>query len=197
MLAFITLSGCSSKPEINLIQTQVEHVSQAQAWEMQGKLAIKTTQDKFSTNLYWMHTDTQDELRLTTMLGTTVLSLSNNRYGATLTLDGKTYQDKDAEHLLTRLTGWSIPMANLPLWITGQVTESDIVLSRDDQTRPQTVQALIGPNSWLVNFKRWQQQSGAELPHSIEISRDDIRIKIQINQWQALTNSHAKSNNRK
>ncbi len=194
ILALIALGGCSSKPKVDLTPTQVEHVSQAQAWEMQGKLAVKTAQDKFSTNLYWLHTDKQDELRLTTMLGTTVLSLNNDNNGATLILDGKTYQDKDAERLLTRLTGWSIPIANLPLWITGQVTENDIVLSRDDQARPQQVQAIIGSNSWLVDFKSWRQQSGAEVPRLIEISRDDIRLKIQINQWQAMTHSRNQLN---
>ncbi len=190
IFALIALSGCSSKLKISLTPIQVEHASQTKAWEMQGKLAVKTEQDKFSTNLYWLHTDKQDELLLTTMLGTTVLSLNSDSHGANLSLDGTEYQDKNAEHLLMRLTGWSIPLANLPLWLTGQVPNTDIILSRDNQNRPQMVQAIVGANSWLVNFKSWQQQSGAEIPRLIEISRDGIKLKIQITQWQALSNSH-------
>ncbi|MCG9697401.1 lipoprotein insertase outer membrane protein LolB [Shewanella sp. Isolate11] len=187
ILTLFILGGCSSKPDLNLVPIEVTHVSQTKAWEMQGKLAVRTPQDKFSTNLYWLHTDKQDELRLTTMLGTTVMSLSNNSSGASLTIEDKTYRDKDAERLLKRLTGWSIPIESLPLWITGQVADTDKVISTDEQTRPQLIQSTTGQQPWQVSFKRWQQQSGAELPQLLELSRENIRLKIQINQWQALT----------
>lgn len=186
ILSFIFISGCSTTIPDNLVPVSVEQVEQAQAWEMQGKLAVRTAEDKFSTNLYWLHTQTSDELKLTTMLGTTVLSLSSTAGDTLLELDGKTYTDTNAQRLLARITGWTIPIDALPLWITGQLSEGDKVMSQDSLNRPIK---LINSNqlpAWEVSFKSWQTQSDAELPRLLEINRDDIRLKIQVSKWQAL-----------
>ncbi len=186
ILSFIFISGCSTTIPDNLVPVSVEQVEQAQAWEMQGKLAVRTAEDKFSTNLYWLHTQTSDELKLTTMLGTTVLSLSSTNGDTLLELDGKTYTDTNAQRLLTRITGWTIPIDALPLWITGQLSDGDEVISQDALNRPIR---LINSNqlpAWKVDFNSWQIQSGAELPRLLDINRDDIRLKIQVSKWQAL-----------
>lgn len=182
----ILLQACSTRPPQNLVNVNVNHVSQAYAWEMQGKLAVRTEQDKFSTNLYWLHTPTRDRITLTTMLGTTVLSLTRDPSGSTLQLDGNTYQDSDPQRLLARLTGWSIPIDTLPLWITGQVSATDVVTKRDDAQRPISAHTHTATSPWQVQFKSWQQQSGAELPRLLDVNKDSIRLKIQVSQWQAL-----------
>ncbi|MCE9679036.1 lipoprotein insertase outer membrane protein LolB [Shewanella sp. AS1] len=201
LLPVFVLAGCSSQPKTNLVPTLVESVDQASAWEMQGKLALKTPQDKFSTNLYWLHSEQEDKLRLTSMLGTSLLSLDDSAKGATLMLDDKTYQAQDAEQLLQELTGWSIPINKLPLWITGQAGEKDLIISKDAQSRPKVMQSWTTENAanlpWQITFKRWQTQSGAELPRLLELTRGDLQLKIQINHWQALTDidtSHKYSN---
>ncbi|MEZ9198017.1 MULTISPECIES: lipoprotein insertase outer membrane protein LolB [unclassified Shewanella] len=186
ILSFIFISGCSTTIPDNLVPVSVEQVEQAQAWEMQGKLAVRTADDKFSTNLYWLHTQTTDELKLTTMLGTTVLSLSSTDGDTLLELDGKTYTDNNAQRLLTRITGWTIPIDALPLWITGQLSEGDEVISQDSLSRPIQLLNSNQLPAWKVDFKSWQTQSGAELPRLLDINRSDIRLKIQVSKWQAL-----------
>ncbi|MGS0690162.1 lipoprotein insertase outer membrane protein LolB [Shewanella sp. 0m-4] len=186
ILSTIFISGCSTTIPDNLIPVSVNKVQQAKAWEMQGKLAVRTPQDRFSTNLYWLHSPERDELKLTTMLGTTVLSLSSYAGNATLEVDGKTYTDTDAQRLLTRVSGWSIPIESLPLWITGQLTPGDKLISTDNQGRPvKLVNAELLP-PWEVDFKSWQAQSGAEVPRLLNLQRGDIHLKLQLNQWQAL-----------
>ncbi|GIU47215.1 outer-membrane lipoprotein LolB [Shewanella algidipiscicola] len=195
LLTPLLLGGCASRSDIDLQDINVSHVEQAKAWEMQGKLAVKTRDDKFSTNLYWLHTPNRDQLRLTTMLGTTVMLLERDEDGAQLMIDGNTYQHHDAEQLLKRLTGWSIPIEHLPLWITGQVASSDLVIRYDNNHRPIQVQSTMTQTPWQVEFKSWQHQSGAQLPRLLELTRENIRLKMQINQWQALTNSTPSSDN--
>lgn len=186
ILSFIFISGCSTTIPDNLVPVSVEQVEQAQAWEMQGKLAVRTPDDKFTTNLYWLHTQTSDELKLTTMLGTTVLSLTSNQGDTELELDGKTYTDSNAQRLLTRITGWTIPIEALPLWITGQLSEGDKLISQDQHTRPMHVVNSNQLPAWNVYFKSWQTQSNAKLPRLLEIKRDDIQLRIQVSKWQAL-----------
>lgn len=189
LLTPLLLGGCASHSDIALQAVNVDHVKQAKAWEMQGKLAAKTRDDKFSTNLYWLHTPDSDQLRLTTMLGTTIMLLERDDNGARLMIDDNTYEHHDAEQLLKRLTGWSIPVEHLPLWITGQVSPTDQIVSYDNNHRPQRVQSTMTQAPWQVEFKSWQSQSGAQLPRTLELTREDVRLKIQINLWQALANS--------
>lgn len=185
LLCLSLLSGCSTTPT-NLVPTEVESVSNAQAWEMKGKLAIRTPNDNFSTNLYWLHTQSKDELKLTTMLGTTVLSLTSEQGVTRLNVDGKEYQHDNAQELLTNVTGWSIPVESLPLWITGQASADDLISAYDAQNRPTMLTTPSISPPWRVKFQQWQQQSGAEVPRMLELKRADLRLKIQVNQWQAL-----------
>lgn len=195
ILGIICISGCATTIPDNLVAVSVKQVQQAQAWEMQGKLAIRTSDDKFSTNLYWLHTQSSNELKLTTMLGTTVLSLKSAMGNTVLELDGKTYTDTDAQRLLTRITGWTIPIDALPLWITGQLSRDDEVISQDALNRPISIVNTTQLPAWKVDFKSWQTQSGAELPRLLDLKRDDIRLKIQISRWQALASEGASTTN--
>ncbi|MCL1146159.1 lipoprotein insertase outer membrane protein LolB [Shewanella sp. 10N.261.52.F9] len=186
ILSIFLISGCSTTIPDNLVPVSVNKVQQARAWEMQGKLAVRTPQDRFSTNLYWLHSPDRDELKLTTMLGTTVLSLSSQAGLVTLEVDGQTYQDTDAQRLLTRVSGWSIPLDSLPLWITGQLTQGDELISSDSQQRPIKIINAEQLPPWEVEFSSWQTQSGAEVPRLLKLQRDNLRLKLQLTQWQAL-----------
>jgi len=187
LLSIALLSACSTTPPTDLVPTQVNNVNEAQAWEIQGKLAVTTSEDKFSTNLYWLHSQDSNEIKLTTMLGTTVLSLSTAKGMAHLDVDGNVYQHKDAQQLLTQVTGWSIPIDDLPLWITGQVGQNNLILSQDAQNRPRSLITLNQSPAWQVEFVSWQTQSGAELPKLIKLQRGELKLKLQVNQWHALT----------
>ncbi|AQS39445.1 outer membrane lipoprotein LolB [Shewanella psychrophila] len=188
LLSLSLLSACTTTPT-NLVPIQVKKVSQANAWEMRGKLAVKTPEDNFSTNLYWLHTQAKNELKLTTMLGTTLLSLTTEHGMARLEVDGKTYEHHDAQQLLTNVTGWSIPVNALPLWITGQVSPDDEVSSFDEKNRPVSLFTPSETPPWQVDFLKWQHQSGAQIPRLLQLKRVDLRLKIQVNEWQALANS--------
>lgn len=191
------LSACATKIPDNLIPIQVNHVSQAPSWEMQGKLAVNTPDSKVSANLYWLHTPDSNELKLTTMLGTTVLSLTTRQGIAKLEVDGKVYEHNDAQKLLTEITGWSIPVDSLPLWITGQADNNDKIISQDEQLRPNVLLSLSDSPPWQVTFKSWQKQSGAQLPKLLQLTKSQLKLKIQINHWQALAAKAAPAYNQK
>ncbi|AZG74432.1 lipoprotein insertase outer membrane protein LolB [Shewanella livingstonensis] len=180
------LAGCSVTPSEDFTPINVTNAAQAKAWELQGKIAVKTAEEKFSTNLYWLHQPSANDLRLTTVLGTTVLTLKTNQGMATLDVDGKTYRDSNAQDLLTGISGWSIPLDSLPLWITGQIGSNDKIVSYNPDG---TIKQLISHDAqanWSVSFISWQQQGGALVPKLLKIEREDVQIKIQTNQWTAV-----------
>ncbi|MGL5358388.1 MAG: lipoprotein insertase outer membrane protein LolB [Shewanella sp.] len=183
------LPGCQTLPPVDdLSAITVSKASQAAAWELQGKLAIKTSADKLSANLYWRHTPRGDKLTLTTMLGTTVLTLHTTADSAQLEFDGKTYHDSNAERLLKRVSGWSIPLDALPLWIVGLAGPLDEIVERDGQAQPKELINQQTPPPWQVSFLSWQSQSGASVPRQLTLVREDLQLKLQLNQWQALGN---------
>lgn len=185
--ALLLLAGCETLPPMtDLSPITVADARQATAWELQGKLAIKTPDDKLSANIYWRHSEDRDELTLTTMLGTTVLTLNSTPNSAHLHIDGKDFRDDNAQRLLERVSGWSIPLADLPLWITGQIGPNDQVIVRDSQGKPKQLTNTQTPPPWQVAFLSWQSQSGASVPHQLKLERGDLQLKLQLNQWQAL-----------
>jgi outer membrane lipoprotein LolB len=181
----LLLGGCGITPQQELSPITVTEAKEASAWELQGKLAVRTPEEKFSTNLYWLHTGTRDELKLTTMLGTTVLSLISAQGKAVLEVDGKRFEDSDPQRLLDDISGWSIPLASLPLWITGQVGDSLVLVSNADGT-PRQLQSREETAPWLVDFVNWQRQSGAPVPAQLRLRRNELQLKIQLTHWQAL-----------
>ncbi len=191
LLSLSLLTACTTTPSY-LIPIDVENVTQAQSWEMKGKLAVRTPDDNLSSNIYWLHTEEKDELRLTTPIGTTVLTLVSQQGETLLDVDGKRYQHHDAQQLLNEVTGWSIPVDALPLWITGQVSPVDELLTSDEQQRPKRLVTPKYSPTWQVEFKSWQQQSGATIPRLLQLQRGELRLKLQINQWQALTTDNNK-----
>jgi outer membrane lipoprotein LolB len=186
LVAASLLSGCTSTLGEQYQTLNVSQSKQAKAWELQGKIAVKSPTDKFSTNLYWFHLGEENQLSLTTMLGTTVLTLNSKPGLARLEVDGKEYVDSNPQDLLEAVSGWSIPLDNLPLWITGQVGVNDEISAYHDDG---LIKSLISPapeHNWQVSFLSWQQQSGASVPKQIKIERAGVEVKIQINRWQAL-----------
>jgi outer membrane lipoprotein LolB len=180
------LTGCSVTPGEQYQSITVKDAAKAKAWELQGKIAVKSSNDKFSTNLYWFHLPKENQLTLTTVLGTTVLKLSAKPGFAKLEIDGKEFVDANAQDLLEAVSSWSIPINSLPLWITGQVGPNDKVTSFDTQGRIKTLSSPSAEGDWQVSFLSWQQQSGALIPKQIKVERTGVQVKIQINQWQAL-----------
>ncbi|MBR9729466.1 lipoprotein insertase outer membrane protein LolB [Shewanella intestini] len=183
---FTLLAGCSSFNHPQFTAVNVADITQAQNWELQGKIAVRSPSDKFSTNLYWFHQKSTDELRLTTVIGTNLLVLKRSDTGATLEANGETYHDKDPQALLDSMVTIHIPLARLPLWITGQASPQDTVVSHNDDGSIKQLTSNASGTQWQIKFNSWQQQNGTQIPRLITISSEKVQIKIQNNHWQAM-----------
>ncbi|MGI2258937.1 lipoprotein insertase outer membrane protein LolB [Shewanella sp. GXUN23E] len=187
------LTACVSKPDLPLVPSAIQNPAKAYAWEMTGKILVKTPDDKVSTNLYWLHAPRREELRLTSMLGTSLLSMTVTPEQTSLTADGKTYRDDDPELLLQRLSGWQVPVTQLPDWLTGQFNDEDVI-TRDANGRPSELQTPA-PASWHIRVQSWQP-GNPHIPRLMLVFRAGIELKIQINHWQALAPADTPASNR-
>ncbi|WP_168195212.1 lipoprotein insertase outer membrane protein LolB [Shewanella sp. SNU WT4] len=190
LFLLISLSGCSLSPPPSLQPVSVPSAAEAYAWQLNGNILVRTPDDKVSSTLYWLEQPQLTDIQLISPIGTSLLALTITPKVANLTTNGETYEGTNGEELLQALTGWALPIAQMPLWVTGQVTDDMQVISRDEQGRVAQAKTT-GAQAWTINYQQWQQQGGSEVPRLILLQSDSIQVKIQINRWQPLAPSSA------
>ncbi|GLS82975.1 lipoprotein insertase outer membrane protein LolB [Paraferrimonas haliotis] len=182
ILLLFWLSGCASSPQTY----QVSDSQTVDDWQLNGRIGVVTPERKFSGTVFWLHQPPQQRLTINTVLGISVLQLSADKQGATLLVDGNTYQDRNAEQLIASVTGLPLPLQALSSWLKGIPTPADKVVDSDSEGRPKTMTRQVENQQWTAHYRSWQSQSGATIPRLIEVKSDSITIKLQINQWLAL-----------
>lgn len=176
VLATLWLSACVSLPKGQWPSPNRPLVNYA----VLGKVAIITPNKRDSANLYWQQQKQTFNLKLTSFLGTSVLSMEGEPGKVSLTNSEGTFKDTDAQYLLYQLTGWQLPVNDFPQWLKGQSGERGMIVKKDSKGRIDTLQS----EGWTIQYLRWTQAGGRDLPAMLDMSKDNIKIKLQINEWQ-------------
>ncbi|MDF2179387.1 lipoprotein insertase outer membrane protein LolB [Aliiglaciecola sp. CAU 1673] len=182
LILLTLLSACASVPRVEQVVDASEHqqaLAQLKQWRINGKLAFKGENDKFSAALNWRQSDTDYELLLSNLFGTTLLKMTQHQGLVELQYDGKDYQHYDAASLLHSLTGWQMPVNDLPLWLKGQRTDGTRILQADKGL----IYQLESPQGWLVELADYRQVDNYALPYSLQLTAGQNQIKIRVNQW--------------
>ncbi|WP_166372176.1 lipoprotein insertase outer membrane protein LolB [Psychromonas sp. SA13A] len=194
LIFIITLSGCSqfnnSDSEDNTLLTNQTWEQQQQAlqqldhWTLTGKLAIFLESDRQSANIYWQQQGDDYSIQLTTFIGTRILQVTKNEQGVEIiNNDDEVFTGQDANTLIKQLSpGLDLPIAALQQWIKGNPANASYQLN-DQQQVSELVGLDASQNIWEVDFQQYQVFSGTLLPTKVNLKRDDIRVKIAINQW--------------
>ncbi|WP_261389827.1 lipoprotein insertase outer membrane protein LolB [Ferrimonas balearica] len=156
-------------------------------WHLRGKLAVIQPDERLSANLSWRHRTSsgQDDLRLSTPLGTTVLVLNSQPGKAQVRFDGETHQGHSADQLIERLTGWPLPLSQISRYLLGDTRGAESV--KYDDFGDVSSLALVHPQTgerWQLRYLGWQQLSGYKVPVQIELRRGDQRLKLALSHWQ-------------
>ena len=194
LIFIITLSGCSqfnnSDSEDNTLLTNQTWEQQQQAlqqldhWTLTGKLAIFLESVRQSANIYWQQQGDYYSIQLTTFIGTRILQVTKNEQGVEIiNNDDEVFTGQDANTLIKQLSpGLDLPIAALQQWIKGNPANASYQLN-DQQQVSELVGLDASQNLWEVDFQQYQVFSGTVLPTKVNLKRDDIRVKIAINQW--------------
>lgn len=186
------LLSCASAPKIsekfiNQPQHQKE-LAQLLSWTIQGRIAIKTPEERFSATLHWQQDKQNYKIRLTNIIGTTLLELEGDKHYAKLVFDGNEYLDTDPERLLYRTTGWQLPVQSLPALIKGYVPDTafDIQLDANGFLDHVTQNHTQKRSPWSVTYRGFEQTNQYWLPENITLKNKPNTIKIRIDQWQLI-----------
>ena len=192
LLICLLLSGCSLwqrpvTPEQPLAANEREQrIMALQHFDLQASLGIKTPDDSISGNLHWQQlnsADYQAQLR-STGLGISLFELSHSSAGSAIKIRGETYTAVDTSSLLLQLTGWSIPLHDMPLWLRGLPGTKGRDIVRDEFGRVTSFSLTDSTGIvWQLRYQSFFPDALA-LPKRLLLTSSDTQIKLVMRNWQ-------------
>ncbi|WP_172599982.1 outer membrane lipoprotein LolB [Sulfuricystis multivorans] len=154
------LAGCAAAP----VAPHRPLPGEVSQFSIDGRLAVRRGEVRHHANLDWRHTPASDVILLSTPLGQGLAELVRDASGARLVLaDGRTHTADDWNALAREVFGVALPLNGAARWLLGDLADTE---------------------GWRVEIL--ERASGAPdgLPTLIELSRDDIVVRLKIDAWQ-------------
>lgn len=173
-------SGCAPLPPTTQDLPLRQSRSRITSFTLDGRIAVHQGDRHYSGNISWQHAAEHDEMLLTTPLGQGIAELIRNPADARLTLaDRREFAAADWEELATRVLGISLPLTALPRWLVAEIpaTAQDVAL--DETGRLQHLRI----DGWRVSYLDYENENANALPILIELQRDDIDVRLKIDEW--------------
>lgn len=173
-LLCLLLAGCATIDQQTAPAGPVGEV-----FHLSGRVSVKYGAEAASGKISWQHDAEGDDLLFSTPLGQGVARIVQ-RGGLTnlTTSDQKVYQASDVETLTEQVLGWRLPLAGLPDWVRGRAAAGTPAETQLDGSRLSELRQ----SGWLVEYLGYAGESG--LPSRLRLSRDEVEIRLVIDQWQ-------------
>ncbi|MGL9721385.1 lipoprotein insertase outer membrane protein LolB [Symbiopectobacterium sp.] len=161
-----------------------QQVQQLSQYQTRGAFAYLSDSKKLSANFFWQESSTQRyRLLLTNPFGGTELELRAQPDGIQITDgQGKRYIGKDAEYMLSQLTGMRIPLTNLRQWMIGLPGDAQ-QFTLDEHARLSTATLVQNGLTWEVKYLGYDDSVTPTLPNALELTQGEQRIKLKMNNW--------------
>lgn len=188
-LLLLLLSGCTTPPKpVETVNTSNHQLKLANwdKWQINGRMAFKSSEDKFSANLRWQQDKQEYAVKFTSTLGISLMEMQGSSHYATLTADDETYRDSNASDLIKRITGWNIPIQQLPTWIKGQYLDNDQPQLDSNGLVATLIPVCHNCDQWQIKYSKYRLVDEIWLPHQIELKNQVVKenqIKIRISSW--------------
>lgn len=173
VLALLLLAGCATMQEQAAPTATI-----GGAFQVSGRVSVKYGTEAASGKIDWRHDAEGDDMLISNPLGQGVARIERQQGRVRLTTsEQKMYQAEDVEALTERVLGWRLPLAGLPDWVRGRAAPG-----APAQTRPDGAARLaeLRQSGWIVEFLEFD---GNGLPARLRMSRDDVEIRLVIDQW--------------
>lgn len=192
-LFFITListSACTTVPDQPLgdpdLAWEERQISlkQIEQWRLSGRIGIDTGLEYWDLDMVWKQSGDDYQIFLKGPFGAGKVVLTGNSHGVVLkdSEDNSYYSDRP-ETLLYEITGVLMPVEGIRYWIVGLPMPSadGISPSLDEQGRLDKIEQ----DKWQVDFRRYAQVNGMQLPKKIFIEKpeQEIDVRVIVDRW--------------
>lgn len=189
LLCALLLSGCASwQPpvvaELPLPAKQrQQQLAQLTHFSLVASLGVKAPANKVSGSLNWQQQNQQYSASMNNFIGINIFQLEADADGARVTVSGDTHQAESADVLLDYLSGWSLPIADMPLWLKGMAGQSSSDLRWDPLGRLTSFSLLDSRQQrWQVSYLSFFPDR-LSLPQKIVLQSTDTKLTLVIRQW--------------
>lgn len=190
----LAISACSSvhspaNPIISdsAVKSQKSQSSESmQAWSLSGSISIVQPQHSTIATLSWtQYNPNTYNLLLYGPLSLGQIQIQGQPGMVTLQQSGHpTVTASNAEALILKQLGWTLPVSNLYYWVRGLPAPGAV---RDLQK--DASQRLVGfsQQGWEIQYLGFQTVNGMALPTKIVATYPNLRLTLAIKRWVTVT----------
>lgn len=181
LLLVLLLSGCATLPVPPCPTADCQATAVAD-WKLHGRISLTRGEQGWHAGLDWENHADRYRLLVSGPLGQGALQLSGDPRGVTLVdSNGRVHSAPDAEQLLLAVSGWQLPVSGLRFWVLG--------LPDPHMPHRQTLDAQgrveqLEQSGWTIHYTRYREFDGRVWPDRLTLERDDLVLKLVIDQWQ-------------
>ena len=158
-LLILSLAGCAAIPA-SPARPSTENLTE---FAFAGRITVRQGEQRHHLKIDWRHAPADDEILLTTPFGQGVARLSRNAAGAVLELaDKRRFAAADWGELAAEVFGFRLPLSGATRWLVGDLAATD---------------------GWQVTIVERESTAPNALPSIIELERDDIVVRVKIDEW--------------
>lgn len=173
-LVFLILAGCAenSKDSRDFLNNNFAVLANLKTWSFRGRLGIK---GQPVIDINWEHRVGQDSLKLSGPLG---------QGAKEVTFSDDYIQVKDGvnkiesfgapDEFIQKRLGIEVPVSHLRYWVIG-LPDPNFAYLAEKNGFTQT--------NWKVEYQQVSIKSGQSLPHKVQFERNNIKLKLFIDQW--------------
>lgn len=187
----LTLSACSNLHQRETLefggnaaawQAHRKTVTPLDSWTLQGKLGVRSPSESGSGTVFWLQQQDNYDIRLSGPLGRGATRIQGSDAGVTLDIAGQQPSSaSSAEALLEQQIGWRLPVEHLLWWVRGlpaPTSPSRLQLNPDSQL------ARLSQSGWTIEYSRYQEINGMQLPQRLQLSGHDMLLTLVITRWE-------------
>jgi outer membrane lipoprotein LolB len=144
-----------------------------------GRVAVRYGEEAASGRVAWRHSDSDDDLVISTPLGQGIAEITR-RDGmyALVTSDRQRFTAADPEQLTEQALGYALPLGGLPDWLRGRAQPGVPAQTRYDGKRL----AELRQQGWTIEYLAYDDDG--RLPTRLRLTRGAFDIRLAIEEWQ-------------
>lgn len=179
----LLLAGCASVPPATSLPAR----SQLKDFTLEARFALKSERpneapQSASGRLTWQHRTGQDRILVANPLGQGIAEVDITPAGAELrTGDGQVRRAADASGLFASVTGYPLPLGELPAWLLGRPAAAGR-LETDAAGRPRR----LWDGGWRIDYD-YDNDAVDAPPARLTLHREsELELRLRIEEWRTL-----------
>ena len=179
------LSACRSLPPSALPADELpaswpERRASLQGWQryaIEGRVAVKAGDEGFTAALRWAQANERSTLELQGPLGSGAVRFEHSPQQAPL-------ETAAAREALEAQLGFALPVESLRYWLLG--VPDPAAVAEESVLESGGRLGALQQGGWRIDYPRYAAVAGSrlELPETIEIRRDPVRLRVRIARWE-------------